>query len=137
MKYISKTWHFLAKCGLVIFIYFLMFVGSVSLVSLTQKGKVYYGNRCNSILNNQAIEYLKQDEIIAYDYELNCNTLYLDLNVDDELNESKIKALLVRIASYYEEINYDIDTQITIKNSKYLVLASLVNYEISLSITSL
>lgn len=137
MKYINKTWHFLAKCGLVFFIYFLMFIGSVSLVSLTQKGKVYYGNRCNSVLNSQAIEYLNQDEIIAYDYELNCNTLYLDLNVDDELNESKIKALLVRISSYYKEINYDVDTQITIKNSKYLVLASLVNYEVSLSITNL
>ena len=137
MKYISKTWHFLAKCGLIIFIYCLMFIGSVSLVSITQKGVVNYGNRCNSILNNQAIYYLDQTEIIAYDYELNCNTLYLDLSVNDDLSETSIKSLLVRISSYYKEINYSVDTQITIKNSKYLILASLVNYEVSLSITYL
>ena len=137
MKYISKTWHFLAKCGLIVFIYCLMFIGSVSLVSITQKGVVNYGNRCNSILNNQAIYYLDQTEIIAYDYELNCNTLYLDLSVNDDLSETSIKSLLVRISSYYKEINYSVDTQITIKNSKYLILASLVNYEVSLSITYL
>lgn len=137
MKYISKTWHFLAKCGLIIFIYFLMFIGSVSLVSITQKGVINYGDRCNSILNNHAINYLDQVEIIAYDYELNCNTLYLDLSVNDDLSETTIKSLLVRISSYYKEINYSVDTQITIKNSKYLILASLVNYEVSLSVTYL
>ena len=137
MKYISKTWHFLAKCGLIIFIYFLMFIGSVSLVSITQKGVINYGDRCNSILNNHAINYLDQAEIIAYDYELNCNTLYLDLSVNDDLSETTIKSLLVRISSYYKEINYSVDTQITIKNSKYLILASLVNYEVSLSVTYL
>lgn len=137
MNFYHKLWRFLVNSGLVLFIYFIMFVGSVSLVSLTQKGVVYYGNRCSSSLDKKAISYLNQEEIIAYDYDFNCNTLYLDLNVIDDLSESKIKALLVRISSYYKSINFDVDTQITIKNSKYIALASLVNYEVSLSISKL
>ena len=119
------------------FIYVVMFIGAISLFSITNKGTVYYGDRCNSSLDEKAIDYLNQEEIIAYDYELNCNTLYLDLNVKDELNEGQITALLVRISNYYKTIQYEVDTQISIKNSKYLILASLINYEVSLSITSL
>lgn len=137
MKFINKTWRILVNCGLVLFIYFIMFIGSVSLVSLTQKGVVYYGSRCSSSLDKKALSYLNQEEIIAYDYEFECNTLYLDLNVIDDLNDNQIKALLVRISTYYKSINFGTDTQITIKNSKYIALASLVNYEVSLSISKL
>lgn len=137
MKYINAIWRFLYKCGLVVFIYLIMFIGSISLVSLTQKGVIYYGDRCNSLLDNKAIDYLKQEEIIAYDYVLQCNTLYLDLNVNDELTDKQITALLVRISSYYKEIDFNVDTQITTKNSKYLILASLINHEVSLTVSQL
>ena len=54
---------------------------------------VGYGDGMSIILSDfltdndyeQAIDYLKQEEIIAFDYELNCNTLYLDLSVKENL----------------------------------------------------
>lgn len=137
MHLLSKTWNFFVKAGFVVLLYVIMFVGAISLFSVVNKDTVYYGNRCTSILDEQAIDYLNQEEIIAYDYELNCNTLYLDLNVNESLNDKQITALLVRISNYYKTINFSTDTQISIKNSKYLILASLVNYEVSLSVTKL
>ena len=137
LKTLKSIWKFSSKCGLVLFTYTLMFIAAISLFSLVNKGTVYYGNRCNSTINQRAIEYLNQEEIIAYDYELNCNTLYLDLNVNDDLNEKQIKTVIIRISNYYKEINFSVDTQIIIKNSKYLILASLVNHEISLSVSTL
>lgn len=136
--YILKTlWNFSCKAGFSLFLMSVMFIGAVSLVSLTQKGKVYYGNRCNAALNEKAINYLNQEEVIAYDYELNCNTLYLDLTLDDNITKEKAKALLVRISSYYKSINYNIDTQITLKGTNYMILATLVNQEITMSTTQL
>lgn len=136
MKIFRKTWHFLAKCGAILFLLTLMFVGAISLVSLTQKGKVHYGQRCASSINEKAIDYLNQEEIIAYDYELNCNTLYLDLSVNDKLSEEQIVAVLVRISNYYKEIQFTTNTQVTIKNSSYLILASLTeDGSVSLSVT--
>jgi len=137
MKLLKKMWNFSAKAGLCLFLLTVMFVGAVSLVSITQKGKVYYGNRCSSKLNEKALSYLKQEEIISYDYELKCNTLYLDLVLDDFVTKENAKALLVRLSSYYENINYNIDIQITLKNSTYIILASLVNKEVTMSITNL
>lgn len=138
MKFLSKAWQTLVKAGLTLFIWTIMFIGAISLFSLTQKGTIYYGNRCTSTLNKKAIDYLNQEEIIAYDYELNCNTLYLDLNVKDNLNKEKIIALLVRISNYYQSINYIVDTQVTIKNNNYLILASLIeDGTVSLSVSEL
>lgn len=138
MKFLSKTWQILVKAGLVVFLLTVMFIGAVSLFSLTQKGTVYYGERCNTLLNQKAIDYLNQDEIIAYDYELNCNTLYLDISVKDNLNKDQITSLLVRISTYYVSINHSIDTQVTAKNSTYLILASLINDgSVSLSVSEI
>jgi len=138
MNILSKTWKILVKTGLVFFLWAVMFIGAVSLFSLTQKGTVYYGDRCNSTLNQSAIDYLNQEEIIAYDYEFKCNTLYLDLNVKDDLNKEQIIALLVRISNYYKNINYNVDKQVTIKNTSYLVLASIIeDGSVSLSVSEL
>lgn len=137
LKFLKKTWKIFTSVGLIILIYTTLFVGAISLFSLANKNTIYYGNRCVSSINEKAIEYLNQPEIIAYDYSLQCNTLYLDLNVEESLNESSIKAILVRISNYYESINFSTNTHISIKNSKYLILASLINYEISLSVTHL
>lgn len=138
MKFLSKIWKILVKAGLVSFLLTVMFIGAVSLFSLTQKGTVYYGERCNTLLNQKAIDYLNQDEIIAYDYELNCNTLYLDISVKDNLNKNQITSLLVRISTYYASINHSIDTQVTAKNSTYLILASLTNDgSVSLSVSEI
>ena len=138
MSFFKKTWNILVKAGLVLFLWTVMFVGAISLFSLTQKGTIYYGNRCVSSLNKKAIDYLNQNEIIAYDYELKCNTLYLDLNIIDELDKNQIIAILVRISNYYQSIDFIVDTQVTIKNNKYLILASLVeDGSISLSVSDL
>lgn len=138
MKFVSKTWNILVKSGLILFIWLVMFIGAISLFSLSQKGKVHYGNRCVSSLNESAIDYLNQEEIIAYDYEFNCNTLYLDLNVLDNLNKEQITALLVKIATYYKDINFNTNTQVTIKNANYLILASIIEGgTVSLSVSQL
>ena len=136
MKIAKKLWNTFAKLGFALFSLTLMFIGAVSLVSFTQKGTVYYGNRCTSSINEKAISYLNQEEVISYDYELNCNTLYLDLVLDNSINQDKAKALLVRISSYYETIKYNVDTQISLKGSNYLILASIVGKELTLSVTN-
>lgn len=135
--HIKKVWKFLYKGGLSLFLLVFMFFSSVSLVSLTQKGKAYYGNRCNSLINKKTISFLRQEEIISYDYELNCNTLYLDLNVNNHITIEKAKALIIRISSYYESINYNVDTQIFLKGYNYIILASLVKNEVTFSVSSL
>ena len=61
-----------------------------------------------SVINEKALAFLNQEEIISYDYELNCNTLYLDLNLEESVSINNAKALLVRISSYYKSINYNI-----------------------------
>ena len=137
MKLKQKIWNTLVKAGFVMFLLTIMTIGAISLFSLSQKGVIYYGNRCNSTLDQKAIEYLKQDEIIAYDYELNCNTLYLDISVKDNLSKEQITSLLVKISLYYENIGFKIDTQFTIKNRSYLILANLKEGTVSLSVSEL
>ena len=134
---IKKLWKFLYKGGISLSLFILMFFGSVSLVSLTQKGKVYYGNRCNSSLDKKTISFLKQEEIVSYDYELNCNTLYLELNVDDHITIENAKALIIRISTYYKSINFNVATQISLKGKDYIVFASLVENETTMSISTL
>lgn len=135
MKTLQKIWFFLSKAGFSLFLLTIMFVGAISLVSITQKGKIYYGNRCLGNINEKALKYLNQDEIISYDYELKCNTLYLDLVLQDDIKEESVKGLLVRISSYFTSINYKIDTHITLKGFDYMILATIVNEEITMSTT--
>lgn len=137
MLVFKNIWNFCYKAGLSLFLIAFMFAGAVSLVSLTQKGKINYGSRCIASLDPRAIEFLNQKEIISYDSELQCNTLYLDLYLDEQTTIENAKALLVRISSYYDSINYNVDTQITLKGSNYLILASLVDKEITISITNI
>ena len=127
MNALHKTWRILVKMGAVLFIWSILFIGAISIFSLVNKNTIYYGNRCNSSLDNSAIDYLNQEEIIAFDYELNCNTLYLDLSVNDTLTKNQIIALLTRISNYYNSIDFNTNTQITAKNTSYLILASLTN----------
>jgi hypothetical protein len=134
----KKSWKFMVKSGLVFFVWTVIFIGAISLFSLVQKGTIYYGNRCSAILDYKAIDYLNQEEIIAFDYELSCNTLYLDLSVKENMNEEQIISLLVRISTYYSSINLTNDTQVTAKNNQYLILASLIDDgSVSLSISEL
>lgn len=125
------------KSGAALIILTIMIVGAISIFSISQKGKIYYGNRCVLSLDNRAIDYLNQNEIIAYDYDFKCNTLYLDLNVEENITKEKSKALLVRISTYYKDINFNSDTQVSLKGSDYLILASLVNGEVSMTTSSL
>ena len=136
MKFIKNLWNTSAKIGLSLFLLTVMLIGAISLVSFTQKGKTYYGNRCKASLNEKAISYLNQEEVISYDFELNCNTLYLDLVLDDSITQDNAKALLVRISSYYELIKYAVDTQISAKGDTYLILASIVDQSLTMSITN-
>ena len=137
MIILKKLWNFSSKVGFSLFIITVMFIGAVSLVSITQRGKVYYGNRCNTQLNQQAISYLNQEEVISYDYELKCNTLYLDLTLEDSITKENAKALLVRISSYYNSINYSTNTQVTLKGYNYMIMACLVENDVTLSISDI
>lgn len=135
---LKKTWNISVKLGLILFVYFVLFAGAVSVFSLVNKDTIYYGDRCTGTINDNAINYLNQAEIIAYDYELNCNTLYLDVNVVDDLTKEQIIALLTRISTYYSSINLNIDTHATIKNSNYLILANFItDGSISLSVSEI
>ena len=137
MYILKKLWPFSVKIGTSTFLLCIMFIGAISIFSLTQKGKVYYGKRCNSTMNIDSIDYLNQNEVIAYDYELKCNTLYIDLTLIDTITKENAKALLLRISSYYKNINYTTDTQITLKGKDYLIFASFVDSEITMNITPL
>jgi hypothetical protein len=134
---LKKTYSFCVNLGKSIFILITLFVLSTVLISVKEKGNIYYGNRCSATLDNRAINFLKKENLISYDYELNCNTLFLELITENNCSLENHKALLVRIANYYKEINFDINIQITLKNDNYLVLASIVNYEVMLSTTNI
>lgn len=133
----KKIWKISVKLGLSLFLFSFMLITSISLVSFTQKGKVNYGSRCHSIINTKTISFLNQEEIISYDYDLKCNTLYLDLTLKDNTRIDTAKALLIRISSYYNSINYTTDTQITLKGNNYIILASLVKSDITINITNI
>ena len=123
------------KAGLACFTLLILAISAIAIFSITQKGSVYYGNRCVSAIDEKAINYLRQEEIIAYDYDLKCNTLYLDLSVKDELTPKQIVTLLTRISMYYESINTPFITHATVKNTNCFILANLQNGSVSLSIS--
>lgn len=137
LKILSKIWNFSVKAGLSLFVLSIMFLSSIVLVSITQKGKIYYGDRCYAFIEEKVISYLNQDEVISYDYDFACNTLYLDLTLNENITKEGAKTLLVRLSSYYDEIEYNVDTQITLKGNDYLILATLIDKEITMSITTL
>ena len=137
MIFLNIICRFFANAGFSLFILMIMFVGAISLVAITQKGKINYGNRCHCTLDDSVISYLNQKEIIAYDYELKCNTLYLDLVLEDNTTKDTAKSLLIRLSSHYKDIGYNVNTQITLKGDNYIILASLVDYEITLSTTDI
>lgn len=137
MNFLNKMWSFFKNGGLSLFFLTLLFVLSVVLVSITQKGTVYYGNRCVVNMPEDIISNLKQDEAISYDYEVRCNTLFIDLTLKEEVLKDGAKALLVRISSYYLDNNYNIDTHVTLKGSDYLIFATLINNEITMNITDI
>ena len=135
MKILRKIWHFLYKGGLCIFIFTIMFASAISLVSLTQKNKIFYGNRCNTIEDERIVDFLNQEEVISYDYEFNCNTSYIELILLDEITVENCKALLVRISSNLDAINYNINTQVTLKGNDYLIFASIEKSEVTMTIS--
>lgn len=137
MKTALKTWSFLKNGGLSLFFLTLLFIFSVILVSITQKGTVYYGNRCITTLNDDIISHLKQYDVISYDYELNCNTLFIDLTLEESASKDTAKTLLIRLSSYYIDKNFNIDTHITLKGINYIIFATLIDKEITMNITNI
>ena len=136
MKFLKKTLNFFKNGGLSLFFFTLLFILSIILVSITQKGSVYYGNRCVTSINEDIISYIKQDEIISYDYELNCNTLFIDLTVKENTTKEMAKTLLVRLSSYCKDTNYNINTHLTVKGLDYIIFATLIDNEITMNITN-
>ena len=64
LNLIKNIWSILVKAGLVVFVWTIMFIGAISIFSLVNKNTIYYGNRCSSVINEKAISYLNQEEII-------------------------------------------------------------------------
>lgn len=127
MKIINKAWTCLYKSGLFLFTWFILFISAVLLVSISQKNTIHYGERCNTSLKEDAINYIIKEDIIAYDYTYHCNTLYLDLSVNDSMTIPQITAMLIRISTHYKNSDILNQTHATVKNSHYLVLASLLS----------
>lgn len=132
----KKTWNILIKSSLSLLTVFVLGAVSLVLVSLLNTETIMYGDRCRATLNETAIDYLQDiKEIDSYDYNLSCNTLYLDMMVSENIDEGEATTILVSVSYFYKSIDYQPNVQVSLKGSNYILLATFTK-EGGVSVTS-
>lgn len=102
---------------------------SISLISLTMKGKVNYGGRCTTKIDENIILNHNYKDIILTSNYLGCNTYYLEYNSDLEEKENII--FLASLSKLLSDNNININMHVIIKNQNYQLIATIVDYNIS------
>ena len=130
MKFIYR---FIVNVGKVIFIWGFLLVVSISCYSLTIKGKVNYGDRCNEIIDDTFLKEYKYDGVELVDGKLECNTYYVNYisNLDEEANI----VFLVSLAKIFYDNNENSDIHVIIESDNYQILSTIVNYQVSYTIS--
>ena len=125
----KRLYYFFVNAGKVAFLSTLLLVISVSLYSLTIKGKVNYGNRCYVSFDTELIDKYEYNGIRLLSSYLECNTCYLEYSSD--LNEENNLLFLASLSKLFRDNDVDSNFHIIIKTNDYQILSTIVNYNIS------
>lgn len=131
----KKIYYFLVKGGEIIFIWSLIFIVSITLQSVVIKGQVNYGDRCYKSFEDDFIKEYKYDGVsLNYGY-LKCNTYYLEYTSDN--SEKQNLNFLISIAKLLSDNNVDIDVHVIIKNKDSQIMATIVDYQVSYTVSNI
>ena len=126
---VKKTYKLLVNLGKIFFIWFLLFIISISINSFTIKGKANYGNRCNNSMNLSIFDNYKYKSINLISRYSECNTTYLEY--ESELNENDNIVFLVSLSKLLIDKNFNSDIHIIIRCREYQIIATIVDYRVS------
>lgn len=124
-----RIYKFFIKSGQVAFIWVILFVISISLYSITIKGKVNYGDRCYQSINEDVIKSYQYEGVLLNNGYLACNTYYLEYK--SELEEKDNVIFLAAVAKLLSDNDITCDMHIIIKCKDYQIIATIVDYNIS------
>lgn len=126
MRYI---YSFFVKSGKILFTWMILLFLSISLYSLTIKGKTNYGNRCYVNIDDSIIKEYEYDGVILLSCYLGCNTYYLEY--ESVLDEDKNVIFLSALTKHLLDNNIDNDTHVIIKCKDYQIMSTIVDYNIT------
>lgn len=130
----KKIYYFLVRCGEIIFVWSLIFIISISLQSIVIKRQINYGKRCYQVFNDDFIkEYEYSGITLNYGYT-KCNTYYLEYISENE--EKQNVNFLVSIAKLLSDNKVNIDVHVIIKNNDSQIIATIVDYKVSYTISN-
>lgn len=125
----KKLYYFFVNSGKIVFVWTLLLTTSVSLYSLTIKGKVNYGGRCYQNFDDSIIRNMNYKNVKFENGYLACNTYYLEYT--STLSEDNNVIFLVSLSKLLSDNNIDCNIHVVIKNEEYQILSTIVDYQVS------
>ena len=125
----KKLYYFFVKIGKITFVWALLVIISISINSLTIKGKVNYGERCYQDFDDSIIKTYSYEGVKLNKGVLECNTYYL--NYVSLLQEEENLRFLISISKLLIENKIEINMHIFIKCEEYQMIATIVDYKVS------
>lgn len=125
----KKIYYFFVNSGKVLFIYSVLFLVAISLNSFAIKGEINYGNRCIANFNKEIIKEFSYEGVELSFYSLECNTY--NLRYISRLSEEKEILFLASLSKFLSDKDIKSDIRLSVINDNHLLLASIVNYQIS------
>lgn len=125
----KNIYYFLVSSGKVLFIWMVLLVVSVSIHSITIKGKVNYGERCYQSIRGDVIKKYSYDGTNLTHESLDCNTYYLEYT--STLNEKENILFLASLSKLLSDNDIDCNVHVIIKCEDYQLLSTIVDYQIS------
>ncbi len=111
MKTIFKFFSTIGKCLVVLL---LLDILAVSIVSIKMSYENVSNPFCFNKYENEKIQF-NYNEIKKYEYHFQCSTLYVTMEVDEQLSKEEIVSLLLSISQDLKE--YDCFTHFEIKSA--------------------
>ena len=131
----KKLYYFFVKSGEILFIWSLLLIISITIYSLTIRGKVNYGNRCYANIDDTFIKEYKYEKIELENSNLECNTYYLMYtSLLDEANNLKF---LLSLSKLLIDNNINLNMHVIIKGDNYQMLSTIVDYKVSYVISQI
>lgn len=115
-KALSFFINFLASLGYILITVLLMSAVSFFIISYKISKEEIENPYCN--LENQDLSLdIFFDEITLYTYEIKCNTMYVNLFFNDNINKEAAVSVLLTLQNQLKENNIQINTQVTCEGS--------------------
>ena len=124
-----KLYYFFVIGGKVLFVWMIMFILSISLYSLSIKGKVNYGNRCRVEMDDEVLARYSHEGIELVTSEIKCNTQYLEYR--SLLSEKENSLFLVSLAKLMYDEKITLNVHVIIKCDGYQMISTIVDYNVS------